>query len=99
MPQTVLTETGILELSNMRLADPNYLAMRDYVNSKMIRQFVLEDNQTTDFQLKTILEGVAYYNFQHLLSFRYSKGDLGPMSIQVLCQIVTLQQMSGGQLA
>jgi len=63
VPQSIISEDGAVELINMRLEDPNYIALRDYLNSKRVHHLHLQDNKNSDFQIKTILEGIANNNF------------------------------------
>lgn len=36
-------------MKKMRLEDANYIAIRDYINSKKVKEMVFEDNKMTDF--------------------------------------------------
>ena len=80
------------------LEDANYIAIRDYINTKNVYHVILEDNLMSDFQLKTVLDGVINNNFQFLTKISYKKGDFGLESIQAINQIIDLQKMCTSQL-
>ena len=92
MPTRLFSDENpnVFRMTNFKgLEDPNYLAVKQYIQEKRIVAVIMENNQNSDFQLKTVLEGLLHNNFQYFQQFVYTKGQMGKESIEVFCQILS----------